>query len=109
MKNKGVLIMVQGLHERLYMSRINSKLSRKQVSTLLNVSESLIGLYETATRQPSLENLMKLASIYKVTTDYLLGCEPAQYDTISLYGLNNKQIEALTLTVKCFRNQNIGE
>lgn len=101
--------MIQDLHKRLYAARINSNLSRKQVSSLLDVSESLIGLYETANRQPSLENLMKLASIYKVSTDYLLGCQPSKQDSISLYGLNDKQIQALTLTVKCFRNQNITE
>lgn len=101
--------MIQDLHKRLYACRINSNLSRKQVSRLLDVSESLIGLYETANRQPSLENLMKLAGLYKVSTDYLLGCEPSKQDSISLYGLNDKQVQALTLTVKCFRNQNITE
>lgn len=100
--------MIMDLSKRLYASRINSNLSRKQVAELLGVSQSLIGLYESSDRQPSLENIVKLSGIYKVTTDYLLGCEPAQYDTISLYGLNNKQIEAITLTVKCFRNQNIN-
>ena len=99
--------MINGLNKRLQMSRINCNLSRKQVAELLDVSESLIGLYENASRQPSLHTLMKLASIYKVTTDYLLGCESLDKDNLSLSGLTDKQKQALILTAKCFRNQNL--
>lgn len=98
--------MINGLAKRLVVARGNIGLSRKQVAERLGVSESLIGLYESANRQPSLENLMKLATMYKVTTDYLLGCEPSNTESISLYGLNEMQIQSLTLTAKCFRNQN---
>lgn len=98
--------MIKDLNKRLQISRINSNLSRKQVAELINVSESLIGLYESGNRQPSLPALIKLASLYKVTTDYLLGCETIDKNNLSLNGLTEKQIEALTLTAKCFRKQN---
>lgn len=97
--------MINGLNKRLQMSRINCNLSRKQVSELLDVSESLIGLYENASRQPSLNTLMKLASIYKVSTDYLLGCDNTEQEQLSLSGLTASQKQALKLTAKCFRNQ----
>ncbi len=97
--------MVKGLAKRLVIARANTGLSRKQIAERIGVTESTIGLYESGNRQPSLENLMKLASIYKVTTDYLLGCEPSTIDALSLHGLNDKQVQALTLTVKCFRGQ----
>lgn len=97
--------MIHGLAKRLQISRINSNLSRKQVAELINVSESLIGLYESGNRQPSLSVLIKLASLYKVTTDYLLGCEIQDSNSLSLIGLTEKQIQALTLTAQCFRNQ----
>lgn len=96
--------MINGLNKRLQSSRINCNLSRKQVAELLGVSESLIGLYENASRQPSLDTLMKLASIYRVSTDFLLGCEPADKDSLSLSGLTEQQKHALTLTAKCFRS-----
>lgn len=99
--------MIRGLDKRLQISRINSNLTRKQVAELINVSESLIGLYENGTRQPSLSSLIKLASIYKVSTDYLLGCETTDSKLISLDGLNAKQIQALNMTIKCFRKQDI--
>lgn len=97
--------MINGLSKRLMASRKNCGLTRKQVAVQIGVSESLIGLYETAARQPSLPGLVKLASLYHVTTDYLLGCEAADQRTISLDGLNENQIKALILTAKCFRSQ----
>lgn len=99
--------MINDLGKRLKIARINSNLSRKQVAMRLDVSESVIGLYETEVRQPSLPILIKLASLYNVTTDYLLGCETNNSSTLSLTGLTPQQIEALSLTAKCFRNQNI--
>jgi len=98
--------MIQGLAKRLQTSRTNRNLTRKQVAELLDVSESLIGLYESGNRQPSLSALLKLASLYHVTTDYLLGCESADKNSLSLTGLTDQQIQALTLTAQCFRNQN---
>lgn len=62
--------MIEGLDKRLQNSRINAGLSRAQIARLLDVSDSLIGLYETGVRQPSLSTLIKLSSIYKVSTDY---------------------------------------
>lgn len=75
--------MITGLAKRLVIARANTGLSRKQIAERIGVTESTIGLYESGNRQPSLENLMKLASIYKVTTDYLLGCEPSAIDALS--------------------------
>lgn len=98
--------MIQGFDKRLQTARINCNLSRKQVSELIGCSESLIGLYESGNRQPSLSALMKLASVYKVSTDYLLGCESNEPGTLSLSGLTAKQISALKLTADCFRNSN---
>jgi len=99
--------MIRGLDKRLQLSRINSNLTRKQVAELINVSESLIGLYESGSRQPSLSALIKLASVYKVSTDYLLNCEMPDVNQISVAGLNEKQIQALKLTIQCFRKQDI--
>lgn len=101
--------MIQDLNKRLKASRTNCRLSRKQVAQLVGVSESLIGLYESAARQPSLPVLIKLASLYHVTTDYLLGCETTDTKNLSLMGLSDHQIQALTLTAKCFRNQCIDD
>lgn len=98
--------MINDMARRLLTARANKGLTRKQVAELIGVSDSLIGLYESAARQPSLSNLVKLASLYNVTTDYLLGCEKQDYETVSLVGLNDSQVQAIKLTIQCFKNQN---
>lgn len=98
--------MINDMARRLLTARANKGLTRKQVAELIGVSDSLIGLYESAARQPSLNNLVKLASLYNVTTDYLLGCEKQDYETVSLVGLNDSQVQAIKLTIQCFKNQN---
>lgn len=99
--------MINDLGKRLKIARINSNLSRRQVAERVDVSESAIGLYETEVRQPSLRILIKLAYLYNVTTDCLLGCESDNNCSLSLTGLTAQQIEALNLTARCFRSQNI--
>lgn len=95
--------MIAGLAERLQNARLNVNFSRKQVANLIGVSDSIIGLYESGSRQPSLSVLVKLSAIYKVSTDYLLGCETTDKKYISVEGLSEQQIKALKLTVSCFR------
>lgn len=96
--------MIEGLADRLKKSRANANYTRKQAASLIGVSESLIGLYESGVRQPSLATLIKLASWYKVSTDYLLGCETLDTNLISIDGLSDKQKQAIKLTLQVFRS-----
>lgn len=98
--------MFENLCVKLKASRVNSNLSRKQVAELIGVTASMIGLYETGERLPSLPVIVKLATHYKVSVDYLLDCDTKTTDTLSLDGLTDKQIKALKLTADCFRNLN---
>lgn len=96
--------MFENLGTKLKTARINSNLSRKQVSELTGVSVSIIGLYESGTRLPSLPVLVKLAAHYKVSVDYLLDLNTDSNNTLSLDGLTSKQIKALKMISDCFRN-----
>ena len=98
--------MFANLGYKLKTLRVSNKLSRKQIADLVGVSTSTIGLYESGERLPSLPVLVKLASQYKVSVDYLLDIDTAEKETLSLYGLTDKQIKALRMTADCFRNQN---
>lgn len=95
--------MIKDLGNRLRMQRINNNLSRKQVADLVGVSVSMIGLYETGERVPSLPIIMKLSAQYKVSVDYLLGMNQASYQPISLDGLSEKQIKLVKQLIECFR------
>ena len=95
--------MLQNLGDKLKSARVNNNLSRNQVAELIGVSVSMIGHYETGERVPSVETLLKLASRYKVSIDYLLG-NNTNSNSLSLDGLTYKQIQAMKQIVECFRN-----
>lgn len=98
--------MFEDLGNKLKTLRVNSNLSRKQIAELIGVSVSMVGLYESGERLPSLHMVVKLSAQYKVSVDYLLDCNTGSTDSLSLDGLTDKQIKALKLTVECFRGQN---
>lgn len=98
--------MFENLGSKLRASRVNSNLSRKQVAELIGVTASMIGFYETGERLPSLSVIVKLATQYKVSVDYLLDCDTKTTDTLPMDGLTDNQIKALKLTADCFRNLN---
>lgn len=62
-------------YQKLKELREEKGLLQKQLATELDVSQGCIGKWETGTREPSLNMLIKIAKYFNVTTDYLLGLE----------------------------------
>jgi len=58
---------------RLALLREEKKMSQNEVAVFLGVSQSSIAYYESGQKNPSTENLIKLAQLFNCTTDYLLG------------------------------------
>lgn len=88
--------MIKGLASKLKKKRQELNLSRKMVAENIGVSASVIADYESGYAEPSLKVLMKLATLYKCSTDYLLGIEkdtPTQ--TIDVSALTPDQIQAI--------------
>lgn len=100
------MAMINNLGNKLKSARIQNNLSRKAIAERTGVSVSMIGLYESNVRQPSLGILVKLSAVYKVSVDYLLGTDSNTRNVLYLDGLTDKQINALKMTVDCFRNSN---
>lgn len=59
--------------EKLKQLRIQHNLKMKELGDRINVSESAISQYEAGKRKPDYDTLLKLADIFNVSTDYLLG------------------------------------
>ena len=72
--------MILDLSIRLRELRVNKHLRQEQVAKIIGVTKSTISAYENDLRQPSFEILLKLANLYCVSTDYLLG----RTDTVSI-------------------------
>ena len=79
-------------------------LSQRMVASRLGISPSVVSGYESGERTPSVEILLALASMYRCSTDYLLGRENARStDTVSVEGLTEKQIQLITELIETMR------
>jgi len=66
--------------------RQKAGMTQKDLASKIGVTKSVISYYELSERSPSPEMLMKLAAIFHVSTDFLLGIQ--KQDTIDLSGLS---------------------
>ena len=89
--------------EKLKSLRTENKLTQKQVAERIGLAISAVSSYEAGTRYPSYESLVKLARIYHVSTDYLLGI--ASTRNIDVSGLNDNEIEVVAQLVDMLRNK----
>jgi transcriptional regulator with XRE-family HTH domain len=78
---------------RIKSLRKEKKYSQLELAKLLNVSQSTIAYYEKEQKQPSHDTLTKLADIFNVTVDYLLGRTDIKYTNTE-----NKLIHEMDLT-----------
>ncbi len=88
---------------RLKELRKQLSLTQEQLAERLQVTKSIISAYESQTRFPSLDMLIKLSKTFNVTTDYLLGVNKKQYLDIS--DLNEGQIKILKDTAEEFKKK----
>lgn len=61
------------LNIRLRELRTEKKITQADVANYLKVSHQAYNFYETGKREPDYNTLQKLATFFKVSTDYLLG------------------------------------
>ena len=85
--------------EKLTRLREEAGMTQEQASEVLQVNRSTYAYYETGKSHPKFPTLQKIARVYRVSLDYLLGTEPAveeapaaqlQDETVS-YDANNQQ------------------
>ena len=48
-------------------------MTQKELADILGVTDAAIGMWENARREPDVEHIKKMAAIFGVTTDYLIG------------------------------------
>ena len=87
--------------EKLYSLRIEKKLTQKQLAAWIGLAFSAVSSYESGSRYPSFETLIKLARIFHVSTDYLLGLTERR--SIDVTGLTDEEIELVSQLVDKLR------
>lgn len=53
--------------------REKNKLTQKEVAEKVNISQRAYAFYETGDREPSIDTLIKIANLYNVPIDILVG------------------------------------
>ena len=80
--------------------RSNKGWTQEELASKLRLTKSVISAYETSLRYPSYDVLVRICTIFNVSSDYLLGIEKQQ--PIDIGGLSDenkllvlKMVEAL--------------
>ena len=75
--------------------------TQAQLSARLGVTKSVVSAYETAMRYPSYDILIRIAALFGVSSDYLLGNEAAQ--TLDVTGLSDEHVELVRKLIDALR------
>jgi len=90
------------LGTRLKALRLEKCMTQSVVAQRVGVSKAMISSYELEQRSPSYEVLIKLAALFNVTTDYLLGVEKV---AMNYNGLTDKEVRAVVNIVELLRDK----
>ncbi len=90
--------------QRLKELRLQAGMTQKQLADRIWVSKAAIGNYELSDRKPSPEIIVKLAKVFHVSTDYLLGIDERE-KTIDVSGLTAEQVAAVQTLVDILKEK----
>lgn len=83
--------------------RIEKRLTQKQVADRIGLAISAVSSYESGSRYPSYDVLVRLAHIFHVSTDYLLGMTDKR--NVDITGLEDDEIEVVSQLVEMLRSK----
>lgn len=89
--------MTNPLNENIKKLRIAKNLNQVEFAKLIGVTKQCVSNWENDNVIPSIEMLVKMADLFNVSTDYLLGRTERRALDVSL--LSDKQIEHISLLV----------
>lgn len=81
--------------------RIQNNLTQAQLAERFGVTTSAISSYESGTRFPTYDTLIKYSRIFHVTTDYILGLKSNA--AIDVSDLNDEEMSAIMDIITVFR------
>ena len=91
---------------RLRELREKKRLSQQQLADWLGLTRFSISNYENNTQTPPADTLVRLADIYGVSVDYLLGVKNDRKRVLVIEGLTPSQEKALEILAEEFREAN---
>ena len=88
---------------KLVQLRKEAGLTQQEVANQLGVTKGTVANYEQGIRCPSNDALVKLADVFHVTVNYLLGLENEQNKQLDVSDLEDEDIALLKGAVELFR------
>lgn len=89
--------------EKLKTLRTGQKLTQQQLADRLGVAKSVVSYYESGSRYPSYDVLVKIAHTFHVTTDFLLDIERKR--VIDVSDLSEKDIIVIETVASALREK----
>lgn len=81
--------------------RENKRLSQSQLAARLGITKSMVSAYENSARMPSYAVFLRIAGMFNVSLDYLLGME--NQVTFRTEGLSESQIAIIMDIIEEFK------
>jgi len=103
------IIIVEGSDEKVEFSnrlkelRTQAGLTQLQLAQRLGITKSVISFYELSERAPSPDVLIRLAKIFHVSTDYLLGLD--KKETLDISGIDKNDVALLRALADSLRKK----
>ena len=96
--------MINALNENIKTLRIARNYNQVEFAKQLGVTKQCVSNWENDNVVPSIDMLIKIADLFKVTTDFLLG--RSNKKTLDISGLTEEQAGHISLIVNDFINLN---
>lgn len=84
--------------------RTAAGMTQDELAKKLGITKSVVSYYELQERSPSPDVLIRLADIFHVTTDYLLGIDRKKLIDVS--DLSDEDMQFLLITIETLRKKN---
>lgn len=91
------------LGKRINELRLSFGWSQVQLANKLNITKQTVSNWENDNIQPSIEMLVRIAKIFRVSSDYLLGLDTNSY--ISVEGLPIEFVAHLSQIIEDYRSK----
>lgn len=90
--------------DKIKQLRQQNNLTQTDLAKKLSITRSSVNAWEMGISVPSTQYIIELSSIFKVSTDYLLGMESTS--SISVAGLEDTDVNIVQNLISHLRNKN---
>ena len=90
--------------EKLRTLRTEAGMTQTELAKRLRITKSVVSYYELQERTPSPDVLVRLADIFHVSTDFLLGIDHKKMIDVS--DLSEEDVRFLLITIETLRKKN---